>query len=887
MPLASGTRLGPYEIVSPLGAGGMGEVYRARDTRLEREVAVKVLPQHLAATPEVRSRFEREAKTISSLNHAHICTLFDVGHEGDTDYLVMELVDGETLAARLERGPLPMPELLRLGMQIADALDRAHKAGIVHRDLKPGNVMLTKAGAKLMDFGLARVTGLPGSGAGSSSSVTIAGLTQSPTVAQPLTSAGSIVGTFQYMAPEQLEGKETDARGDIWALGCVLYEMATGKRAFDGKSQALLISSIMVSQPAPLATSVVGIPPALDRVIQHCLAKDPDDRTQSAHDVKLHLQWIAEGKEEPATVGASASGGREKAAWGLFAAATLAAGFLAFLHFNAPEPVVNTLRFEIPPPSSVQFQDAPRISPDGKYLAYNATDSTGAVLIWVRPMNALTAQAIGGTEGAQRPFWSPDSRFLGFMAGGKLKKIPVTGGPVSVICDAPTGADGAWSTNGTILYDGRSTDPIMRVSAAGGVPAAVVTADSTREVAQVGWPEFLPDGRHFFYLEIGPKQTLMIGDLDSDKRIEIGPCESQIQYVPPGYILYSRSGSLVVQPFDAKKLKLTGEPIPVAEQVTSSAIGASDFRASMNGTLCFSARRAQGGVLVQFDRSGRKVAQIPTPANILLPTISPDETKIALRVVDDQTRSRDIWLVEPARGISSRLTVANTTENYPIFSPDGRKVLYYSDATGSSGLHTKELTGAGREEKVLDADTEFIPDDWSLDGRFVLYERQGTTSRTDIWVLPMEGERKPFVFLDGPFDEYQAHFSPDGRYVVYGSDESGRPEIYVQTFPDRSAKWRVSTEGGEDPVWSADGREIFYLSLSQDMISAPVRLEPSFEPGVPVRLFASPVLFPLGPRNHYVVTKDAGTFYVIAPQTAASLPSTTVIVNWMDEIAGR
>jgi eukaryotic-like serine/threonine-protein kinase len=881
--IASGVRLGPYEIIAPLGAGGMGEVYRARDTRLSRDVAVKVLPLHLSTNPEVRARFEREARTVSSLNHPHICTLHDIGREGDTDYLVMEVVEGETLADRLARGPLPLEQVLSLGAQIADALDRAHRAGIVHRDLKPGNIMLAKSGAKLMDFGLAR--GAESSGARGGSGVTIGTLTQSPTVAQPLTAQGSIVGTFQYMAPEQLEGAEADARSDIWALGCVLYEMATGRRAFSGASQASLISSIMKDRPQPIAELQVLTPSALERLVNACLAKDPDERIQTAHDVRLHLKWIAEGSSQAEMAAPGARGrtkGRERLSWTFAAVSGLAAVAFAVLYFGRRTPPAEILRFQITSPPSIQAQDSPRISPDGRTLAFSAVDTTGTSRIWVRPLGALTAQALPGTEGTARPFWSPDSRFLAFMAGGKLKKISVTGGPPSVICDAPTGWDGTWGTKEVILFDGRASDPIMRVSAAGGVAAIAIRPDTTNQAAQVGWPEFLPDGEHFFYLAVGPQQTLRVGSIDSDKTTDLGPCESQVQLLPSGHLLFSRGGSLVTQRFDSRKLKLIGEPVPVAEQVLASAVGQSDFRSSDNGVLVYSTQMAASGLLVEVDRAGTQKRAFSCPPEALFPVISPDGRRVALRVLDSQARTRDVWLIDRMRDIATRFTFDKGNENYPVWSPDGKRIAYWSN--DPSGILAKQLTGSGETEALASIPTEAILGDWSPDGSTIVYD-WGTTS-SDIWLLPLSGDRKPRPFLNGAFEEFSGRFSPDGRFLAYTSNESGRNEVYVQPFPDRSDKWQVSTRGGKDPQWGPDGREIFYLSLDGQMMTVPVVVNPTFDPGPPTALFGARFLAADLNRPHYAVTPE-GTFILMIESSVHSLPSTTVVVNWMAGMAAR
>ena len=893
MTLVAGTKLGPYEIVAPLGAGGMGEVYRAHDARLGRDVAVKVLPRHLTENPEVRARFEREARTVSSLNHPPICTLHDIGRapgdagSGEIDYLVMELVEGETLAERIAKGALPPEQVLKIGTEITDGLDQAHRAGIVHRDLKPGNVMLSKSGAKLMDFGLARASAVSGGAGGSVATLT--GLTTSPTVAQPLTAQGSIVGTFQYMAPEQLEGAEADARSDLWALGCVLYEMATGKRAFTGATQASLISSIMKDQPRPIGELQELTPPGLDRLVRACLEKDPEERIQSAREVRLHLRWIVEGGSQagvPAPVAARRRS-RERLAWLLVAGAGAVAAALAVLHFGFPPPAPQLLRFEVSPASSVQTQDSPRISPDGRTLAYSATDSTGTSRIWVRPLGALAAQALPGTEGVARPpFWSPDSRYLAFMSGGKLKKVSVTGGPPTVICDAPTGADGSWGSRGVILFDGSGADPLMRVSASGGVATPQVAPDSVKRMLQVGWPEFLPDGKHFLYLAVLPQPTLLVTSLDGGPSRDLGPCESQVQFIRPGYLLFSRGGSLVVQKFDTRALKFTGEPVPVAEQVGTSSVGGSDFRASSNGVLVYSTRATDSGELVELDRSGKQRRVLPCQPNALMPMLSPDERRIAVRVVDPQAHTRDIWVVDRTRDISTRITFEKSNENYPLWSPDGKRIAYWSDAQGAMGIVAKQLTGSGETEMLATLGDEATLKDWSRDGSTIFYET-GASTGTDIWALPTTGDRKPAPFLTGAFSEYDPRLSPDGRYLAYVSNESGRDEIYVQSYPDRSEKWQVSTRGGNDPRWSLNGRELYYLSPDQQMMSVPVRLVPTFDPGKPLTLFNAKVLFPAGQRAHFAVTADGQTFILFVPTSARSLPTTTVVVNWMEEIDHR
>ena len=657
MTLSAGTRLGPYEILAPIGAGGMGEVYKARDTRLERTVAVKVLAAHLSTSEETRQRFEREAKTISQFSHPHICALHDVGREGDTDYLVMEFLEGESLADRLGKGALPTEQILRYGIEIADALDKAHRQGIVHRDLKPGNVMITKTGVKLLDFGLAKPLIAAGARPVSGASV----LATEAQVSQPLTERGTVLGTFQYMAPEQLEGGEADGRSDIFAFGAVLYEMATGRKAFIGKSQASLIGSILKDDPPSVTEASPMIPPALNRVVKTCLAKDPEDRFQTAHDVKLQLQWIAEGGSQvglPAPVAARRKS-REKLAWAIAAAAILAAGLATFGYLRrAPKPP-RIVRFDIATPEEIVSLDAPRVSPDGKLVAFNATDSSGKTRIWLRPLSALVAQPLAGTDGTTRPFWSPDSRYLGFFAEGKLKKIDVTGGPPQNICDAPTGSDGSWSPEGVILFDGRGNDPINRVSAAGGVPVAEVKPDPAHKQSQVGWPEFLPDGRHFLFMVIGARaedSAYRIGSLDSKESKAFAPAQTLITYAPPGYLLFVRDRTLVAQPFDAKAMKTTGEPVPLAEKIGVDNVGLARFSVSREGTLAY--RTGESGTrLLWVDRNGKELDTAGEAGDSREPALSPKGDRLAFDLNDVRTGAGDIWVRDLARGVNSRSDV--------------------------------------------------------------------------------------------------------------------------------------------------------------------------------------------------------------------------------------
>ncbi len=880
MTLAAGTRLGPYEILAPIGAGGMGEVYKARDTRLERDVAIKVLPPHLSASEEMRQRFEREAKAISQLSHAHICALYDVNREGETEYLVMEHLEGETLADRLGKGPLPLEQTLRYGMEMADALDKAHRQGIVHRDLKPGNVMLTKSGVKLLDFGLAKAIAPAAAQSGATSLPTMAG------TAQNLTEAGTILGTFQYMAPEQLEGKEADARSDIFAFGAVLYEMATGRKAFSGKSQASLIGSILRDDPTTISEIAPMMPPAFNRVVKTCLSKDPEDRFQTAHDVKLQLQWVAEGGSMagvPAPVVARRKN-REKLAWAVAAVAILAAA-LATLGYvrRAPVPPL-TARFDIPAPEDLTSIDMPRVSPDGRYIAFNATDASGKNRIWVRALNALSAHALEGTDGTTRPFWSPDSRFLAFFAEGKLKKVEVSGGPPQKVCDAPTGSDGSWSSEGVILFDGVTGDPIQRVSAAGGAPVVEVKPDASRKETNVAWPEFLPDGHHYLYMANGQKpedNMYRLGSLDSKESKPVAPAQTLITYAPPGYLLFVRDKTLVAQRFDLKSLKTIGEPAPVAEKIGTDAVGLARFSVSRNGVLAYRTGDS-GNRLLWLDRGGKELETAGGIGDYGNPAFSGQGERLAFDATDARSGKDDIWVRDLARGVNSRFTFGAGNNIAAVWSPDGSRIVFASDRGGSFSLLEKPASGQGEEKLLLKSDGRVIATDWSRDGRYIAYSFRGKEG-WDALVLPTFGDRKPISAVQTPFSEFGTVFSPDGRFIAYQSNESGRAEIYVQTFPDPGGKWQVSTAGGADASWRADGKEIFYRSPEQKFMAVDVQAGATFQAGIPRPLFSARV--PSGPnRNRYTGTADGQRFLFVAPLGRDAMTPTTVVLNWFAEL---
>ncbi len=795
MPLTSGTKLGPYEILAPHDAGGMGEVYRARDTRLDRVVAIKILPSRFSADAVHKQRFEREAKVISRLNHPHICVLYDVGQQDGIDYLVMEFLEGETLAKRLEKGPLPLEQVLKLGAQVAEALDKAHRNGIAHRDLKPGNIMLTASGAKLLDFGLAK----PVAPLGNVATVT------APKQDSPVTEQGAIVGTFQYMSPEQLEGKELDGRSDIFSLGAVLYEMVTGKRAFEGKSRLSIASAILEKEPPPISSIKPLTPPALDRVVKKCLAKDPEERWQSAHDLKDELKWIAEGGLQAGVAATSLirRKSHERLAW-IMAFIVL---FLAVLPFvvayirRAPVEV-RARRFMVPPPERAAFSTGsiPAISPDGRYLAFAAA-SEGKTLLWVRPLDSLSAQPLPGTEGATSPFWSPDSRVIGFLAQRKLKKIEISGGPAHTLCDVAgeeyefSGA--TWNRDGVILLAPRFEDVIYRLSASGGMAIPVTALDSSRHEGAHRWPQFLPDGRHFLYLALFEDYGINVGSLDSKETKRILNTDSNVVYAPPGHLLYVREGTLLAQQFDTKRFEVVGDPFPVAQQVRRrKAINCWSFSVSHSNELAYESG-VSNSRLIWFDRGGKQLDSVGEPGEYWDLELSPDNKRVVVELIDHRTNNPDIWIFDLFRGTPTRFTFDPGWDFQPAWSPDGSHIVYSTD--NGNQIQKKMANGTGNAEALIKSPQVAVTD-WSGDGRFIVYEQFDPKTRSDLWLLPLFGDRKPFPFLQTEFGEYSGRISPNGRWMAYTSDEVGRYEVYVQSFPAAGGKRHISTHGGLFPI---------------------------------------------------------------------------------------
>ncbi len=885
MTLSPGSRLGPYEILSPLGAGGMGEVHLARDTRLERTVAIKILPAQLSEKPAARERFEREARTISALNHPNVCQLFDVGSQDGMAYLVMEHLEGETLAQRLGRGPLRIEQILRHGIEICEGLEAAHRKGVVHRDLKPGNIMLTRTGAKLMDFGLAKPT-LP-----------LGEVSALETREQPLTEEGVLMGTFHYMSPDQVEGREVDARSDIFSLGTVLYEMASGRRAFEGKSALSVASAILDREPESIHASKPSTPPALDHAIRTCLAKDPEKRWQSARDLAHELEWIAAGGSAagaPEPAGARPRG-RERIAWASLVLLLLA-GLVAAVIPRNPAPHRQARHFSVALPSTSRDL---ALTADGKMLAFVApAENGGRNIIWIHDIGSRTARPLNATTGASYPFWSPDGLFVGFFADRKLKKIEIARESVLTIADARTGRGGTWNRDGVIVFtpDANSVG-LYRVSAGGGEATPLTRLDESSGETSHRWPCFLPDGRRFVYLgaNFGGKteaNAIFLGSLDSDERRLLVHAASSVGYSPPGFLVYVREGELVAHPFSADRGEILGDPILSSIKIARvGTVAHAAFSVSQTGVLVYQGSSAAGyASLTWFDRDGRVLRTLGEPREYSNPRLSPDGKQVAVDIVAP-LGNIDIWTLDSGSGDSLRFTFDAALEALPAWSPDGGRIAFFSLKDGPGSLYLKSAGGAGSAERVLAWTDRVEPTDWSPDGRFIIFAalRLATTG-WDLMLLPASGGGEPIPYLETAFEEREAQFSPDGGLVAYTSDETGRTEVYVTTFSEAGAgpsgKWQVSVAGGSQPRWRRDGREIFYLGPDQKLMSREIR------PGRLLELGPATALFQTRPREFVSaldrftsdVSMDGQEFLINTAIDSANSSPISVILDWTAEL---
>jgi serine/threonine protein kinase len=880
MSLAKGTALGPYTVVALIGAGGMGEVYKATDTRLNRTVAIKVLPQHFSENREMRQRFEREAQTIASLNHPHICVLHDIGRHEGVDFLVMEYLEGETLSRRIERGALPLADALKVAIEVADALDKAHRQGVTHRDLKPSNVMLTPSGAKLLDFGLAKPKHSQSADASS----------QSPTRSD-ITEQGAILGTMQYMAPEQLEGQEADARTDIFAFGTILYEMIGGSRAFKGKSQASLISSIMTAEPAPLSTVTGDVPFGLDHVVKKCLAKDREDRWQSARDLADELQWVADGEDVP-SLQTAPERKQNWLPWALLAVAsvltiTLAlAGFMYVRSRSEPEEA----RFLVSVPAASGATDV-AVSPNGRLIAFIAGTADGGTALFMRPVASVAFQQLGGTEGAIQPFWSADSRSIGFVSDNRIKIVDVTGGSPQdlggvnqiVVSGSTLNQDGKiiWAP-GTV----RGSTLFLR-SIGGGEERSISTLDAKLQETGHFWPHFLPDGRHFLYLawSLEPKnRAIYVGSLDSPERTRILEAESMAVYIEPGYLLFRRGETLWAQPFSASKLVVTGDPVRIADQIATGPNGFGAFSVSRNGVLAYRVGGpAASRQFVWFDRTGNRLGVAGEPGFFNYNfDLSADGKQIAVARLDPDTSQFDIWVIDWARGVPTRFTFDPALGSFGnvVWSPDGSRIAFTSERQGNRDIFVKLTGGTTEETPLLASPNDEWAEDWSKDGRYIIYCDNAHNNGGDIYALPTFGDMKPFPVIQSSATDDEPRLSFDGKWLAYDSNESGTYQVYIVSFPKPDRRRQVTASGGSQPRWRKDGKELYYLAPGGKLMAVNIAAgETTIDSGTPHLLFDTHlVVDPI--RDQFAVTADGQRFLVETTITAATPTPITVVLNW-------
>ena len=894
MSLAPGARLGPYENIAAIGAGGMGEVYRAHDSRLERDVAIKVLPAGLSLDAERLQRFEQEARAAAALNHPNILGVHDIGQNPSTGsgqatapYIVTELLEGETLRDRLTQGPVPARKAIEYAIQIAHGLAAAHERGIVHRDLKPENIFITTDGrVKILDFGLAKLT---------QSDVGLAGASNLPTT-PPQTQDGLVLGTIGYMAPEQVRGSPVSHLADVFAFGAVLYEMLSGQRAFHGATTADTMTAILKEDPQDLPIVDRHIPPALARIVDRCLEKSAVARFHSMHDLAIALETLSSYSEAMPTVAAGktpAGRWRERLAWvaaGLLLVTTVA---VSLLYLRALSTETPRIQFAVSPPPNVTFstggggggvrgggQAVPVLSPDGRRIVFSGLRA-GQALLWVRDMDALEARPLAGTESpAGSYFWSPDSRTIGFFAGGKLKTIDASGGPVQTLCNAPGSLGGTWNSDGVIVFAGGG---LFRVPAAGGQPIPLTKPDATRGETSHRLPFFLPDGRHFLFAA-APTNTVWVGSLDKSEPTKVMTADSQARY-SSGYLLFVRQGTLMAQPFDTKRLTPVGDATPIVEQVLQAQPGYAAFSASDSGSLAY--RQGAANPLTRltwFDRAGKPLGTGSEQGRYRNPVLSPDGTRAAVQVVDPAGQNEDIWLLELSRGVMSRFTFDSHNDTYPIWSPDGKWIMYGSDREQNGGwnLYQKLASGAGEEELVRKSTLDERPHSWSPDGRYVVFRTYNPTST--LGVLPLFGDRKPLRLPPGTYGTGLGQVSPDGRWIAYGGQETGRYEVYVRGFPTAGGKWQISKDGAVSPRWRGDSKELFYYAFDGRLMTVSIGGDKELQYGTPTPLFTARMLngpaAPVNFRAQYDVTRDGQRFLLNVPAEDQAPPSITVVVNW-------
>ena len=910
MRIGIGTKLGPYELTQAIGAGGFGQVFKARDSRLNRFVAIKVLPEHLSQSPELKARFELEAQTLASLSHPHICPIFDVGEQDGTDFIVMEYLEGITLAQRLEKGALPLDEALKIAIDVADALDKAHRQGLFHRDVKPANVMLTKSGSKLLDFGLVKLK----------QSATATSLADLPTGAG-LTAHGTILGTLQYMSPEQLEAQETDARADIFSFGAVLYEMLTGKKAFEAGSQASMIAAIMEREPASVSTLQPTTPPLLDHLVRGCIAKDPAERWQTAHDVTKQLHWIAQAGSSAAPTESRQTASRSKA-WLVAAAAlaVIAAVVITAYVFRETHDdqashsgsALARLMITLPEAQALEKSRFPSLalSPDGKLLVYAAAANGGRTNLYLRPLDEITARPIPATEGATTPFFSPDGRWLAFYANGLLKKVSVAGGVPLNICEAAPVWSATWGENEQIVFATTvDSSGLWLVSANGGEPAQITTLKSGE--TQHGYPQLLPGGTQLLFSirRDNAWRLALLGLKDRNSRLlgngrVVG---EGAQYLTTGHIVYAQSGGLVATPFDLSGSNFDQPPVPLLEHLETSRFGGAFFAVAANaGTLVYApaGTAVAERTLLRVDRDGRAAPLVEAHASYEQPSFSPDGRKLAVTI--GSMTGTDIWIIDLDRTTRVRFTAGDSSA-FPVWDPKGARLAFQSTAPGPWNLFSKSLDGGDLQPLLKGTDAlstssvanlganllpgtlptlsgagPQFPTSWSQDGSVAFHERKPSGER-DIWVVTPGSDPVPFLLT--AFDERLPRFSPDGKWLAYVSDESGRSDVYVQPFPGPGSKWLISTDGGSDPVWSRDGRELFYRHGDQLMV-APIVSRADFSAGRPRKLFE--IRFDTSNNGpNYDVSPDGKWFVMPRSNQGAAPEELHLVLNWLAEVTNR
>lgn len=870
MTMQVGTQLGSLELTALLGKGGMGEVYRARDAKLKRDVAVKILPPEFSRDPDRATRFQREAEVLASLNHPNIAAIYDVQEAAGSRFLVLELVEGDTLAERIRRGPIPLDEALHIANSISEAIEAAHEKGVIHRDLKPANVKITPDGTvKVLDFGLAKAFSSNSPGSDPSGS---------PTLSAVGTLQGTILGTAAYMSPEQAKGKPADKRSDIWAFGVVLYEMVTGRRLFTGETPTETLAAVMMKEPEWNALPA-DTPPRIRALLRRCLLKEPHRRAQAIHDVRIDIDEALNGLAAAGAPKIRAQT-REKIAWSLLAVAVILLAVLATPAIrHAGESVPDAppeMRTEIvTPPTDDPVSFA--LSPDGQQLVFAASGAAGAQL-WLRPLAATSAQPLAGTERARLPFWSPDSRSVGFFADGKLKRLDIGGGLPQALTNVSFGEGGAWSPEGVILFGPSSSrSPIARILASGGEAAPVTTLGTPANSAYHGFPEFLPGGRAFVFEISGDPDIrgIYLGSLDTKEIKRLTVADSTGFYLPARWLLFVRQGTLVAQPFDLSRRQITGDPVTVADTVANG-FGGAAVSVAANGLIAYRAGTGGGRQLTWFDRSGKVIGTVgPADLNGLTdPALSPDGSRVA--VSGTVQGNVDLWLLDGTR--MTRFTFDAGFDSFPTWSPDGTRIAFRSNRGGRYRLYEKPSNGAAPEQLLYDSGdgTVTSPSSWSSDGHFLLL--QGNTPKTsyDVWVLPLGGERKARVFLGTNFEERNAEFSPDGKWVAYRSNESGRSDVYVRPFPGPGGQWQISTTGGVAPRWRRDGKELYYIAPDARLMAVPIRTQgETLEPGTPIPLFQTRIVgggsYPNRPQ--YDVAADGRFLINVAIENAATRPS--------------